>query len=538
MREAEPEPPEHRIAARAVDGNGEFYDVTTGARYVPRGMNYNRWITPSGGGVYDDVLTVEHYDPATVTADLVEMRALGFNTLRVLIDTCHPNSGCTGTGPGSPHVNEAYLDNLAHFLALAADHDMVVLVGSNTLPDDSWWLNETARVATPDFSGAANEFLNPAAVPVYADYWRQLVQGLVDRGATANVLGYELRQEHHFWSTDAPLALDEGLVTTANGATYDMSDQADKDQMIDEGLVYWADTLRTEIRSIDPTALVTVGFFTPNYPHQVQGPDEPRVVRTHHFLRESSMDFMDLHHYPGNGVNDSDIWENFGIEGAEHMPIILGEYGAIRHWYPDEATGSAAVMAVEVNACRAGFDGYIFWAWRGDLNTGEYYATDGEHELAEVVAPVNRPDPCEFGEFAFIEFNAATTATATASSAVDGFGPERVRDSGPQHWNAAGRAPQWVNLALAAPTTVLRVELVVAQDPPGPSVHELWVQSAGGDFERVAVFDGTTADNDVLVFTPDAPMTAVEAVRVVTTSLPGLDPAWREIYVYSTEPPA
>ena len=94
-----------------------------------------------------------------------------------------------------------------------------------------------------------------------------------------------------------------------------MSSTEDKNLMVDEGLVYWADTIRVAIRDIDPTALVTVGFFTPNEPNPVNGPDETRLVRTAYFLRNSAVDFVDLHHYRGNGVDDADIWENFGIDG-------------------------------------------------------------------------------------------------------------------------------------------------------------------------------------------------------------------------------
>ena len=30
---------------------------------------------------------------------------------------------------------------------------------------------------------------------------------------------------------------------------------------MDDGLVYWADTVRAAIRAVDPTALVSLGFF-------------------------------------------------------------------------------------------------------------------------------------------------------------------------------------------------------------------------------------------------------------------------------------
>jgi hypothetical protein len=78
---------------------------------------------------------------------------------------------------------------------------------------------------------------------------------------------------------------------------------------------------------------VTVGFFVPNRQIQIMDPTDTRLVRTAYFLRNSNADFVDLHHYSGNGVDDADIWENFGIDGVEDKPIVLGEYGAYRHWW-------------------------------------------------------------------------------------------------------------------------------------------------------------------------------------------------------------
>lgn len=523
---------------RTVDGNAEFYDIHTGDRFVPRGMNYNRFVTPINGAIADDFLTVDHYDPETVARDFAEMSAMGFNTVRVLIETCHPSSGCMGTGPSGRFVNPAYLDNLTDFLRIAKEKGLVVVVASNTFPDDSWWVNETARLQDAQFESANNEFLNPRAVPHYVDYWRQIVQGLVDRSAPLDaVLGYQLRQEHHFHINYAPLNLTEGLVTTANGNTYDMADQAAKDRMIDEGLVYWADLLREEIRSVDPTALVTVGFFTPNTPHMVNGPDETRLVRTSYFIRNSEIDFVDLHHYPGNGVDDDHIWENFDIFDFTEKPMILGEFGAIQGWWPDAAAGAAGVMALEVEACRTGFDGFLVWAWRGDLSDDIFWAADGDREIAQVVSPNARPDPCEFGDFDFILFNRAGEATVTASSEVAGFEASNVTDGSSEHWNAASGSPQQIELSFESPVTLTKIDLIVAQSPAGRSVHELWVRRAGGDIERLQVFDGVTDDSDVLTYEPEEALVDVDLVRLVTTSLGDLAPAWREILLYSSSPP-
>jgi hypothetical protein len=519
-----------------VDSVAEFYDTVTGEKFVPRGMNYNRFLRSAGGIVNDLLLSTTRYDPAIIEADFAAMRALGFNVIRIMLETCgvHTN-GCITDAGG--RLNPVFFANLADFLERAKAHGLYVMVASNTLPDDGYWINATARLQDQQFESANNEFLNPAAVPLYVDYWESVIGAIIDSGAPLDAIwAYELRQEHHFHLNYAPLNLESGLVTTANGSTYDMSSPDEKRRMIDEGLVHWADTLRTAIQNLDPTALVTIGFFVPNEPHPVRG-DDPRLVRTEYFLQNSPVDFVDLHHYAGNGVDDDQIWENFGLTGVDNIPIVLGEQGAIGNWYSSEDRAAAAVMGLEVASCRVGFDGWLVWGWRGDELRDIWWASEGEGMIARVVAPIERPDPCQYGEFDFIRFNVAPQATITASSAVDGLPAQNVVDGTPNHWNAASFSPQWVELSLAFPTNVHAIVLTVAQDPPGASTHQIWARQVGGELTLVHTFDGTTAEGDILTFKPEEPLMNIELVRVVTTKLVNLWPAWHEIEILTAAPP-
>ncbi len=529
--------PAHIVGVRVVDGNGEFYDTLTQDTFTPRGVNFNFWVADAGGGISDALLSEQYWDEARVNHDLGEVEALGFNTVRIMIDVANPAYGAIDTGESGRELNGAFLDNLASFLGLAKSHGLRVFVASNTLPDGSWWINQTASHETPQFQGAANEFFTPVGVDTYVDYWGKVVQGLADRhAATDTILGYELRQEYHVYANQPPFSLDAGVVTAANGKSYDMASQDDKDLLYDEGTAYWEDQIRTRIREVDPTALVTVGFFTPNAPHKVMPPDDARLVQTRYFIEHSSADFIDIHHYPGNGVDDNDIWENFSFASNPKMPVLLGEYGAIKEWWSSESAGAAAAMSMEVGACRAGIDGYLLWAWRGDALQDIYWASEGEGLVGQAIAPVNRPDPCEYGDFDFITYNAALTAKAKATSSVGGLGPSNINDGTNSYWNASGGAPQAVTLDLSAPRTISRFELVVAQDPPGRSVHELWVQVEGGKLKRVHTFDGKTSEGDVLAWEPAEPILGVTRVKVVTTYVGDLWPAWHEVVLVSPDP--
>ena len=529
--------PTHRIQVRVVDGVGEFYDTVTGEKFVPRGMNYNRFLRSTSGPIYDSVLSTVHYNPEVIETDFAAMRALGFNVVRIMLETCGVYiDGCVTNASG--RLNPAYFANLADFLERAKQHGLYVMIASNTLPDDGYWINATASLQSAQFESANNEFLNPLAVPIYVEYWESLVRAIIGSGAPLDAIwGYELRQEHHFHLDYAPLNLNTGLVTTANGSTYDMADLDEKNRMVDEGLVYWADTIRASILDLDPTALVTVGFFVPNEPYPVRGNDT-RLVRTAYFIRNSSMDFIDFHHYAGNGVDDNQIWENFGLIGVDDVPIVLGEHGGIYNWYSTEDRAASSIMKLEVDSCRVGFDGWLVWAWRGDESRDIWWASEGEGMIAKVIAPLERPDPCEYGEFEFIRYNVATQASITGSSAVDGFPASNIIDETPNHWNASDVPPQWVQLELEVPADVESIVLIVAQDPPGPSTHQLWVRQVGGELTLLHTFDGTTNEGDILTYRPNEPLIGVDLVKVITTRLANnLWPAWHEIEILTASPP-
>jgi hypothetical protein len=129
------------------------------------------------------------------------------------------------------------------------------------------------------------------------------------------------------------------------------------------------------------------------------------------------------------------------------------------------------------------------------------------------------------------ERNVARDARVHASSELTDYRATNAIDGSPAHWQAAGHAPQWIELELERPTRIARIVLRVAQDAEVPSVHELWLRRAGAEVERVAVFDGVTGDGHELTYEPADPIEDVDLVRVVTVSLEDLFPAWREIEV-------
>jgi hypothetical protein len=519
----------HRIAIRNVGGAAEFYDTITSDRFVPRGNNYNileEANDPVNGLVAVDVtLSTDYYDPDRIEADLARMEAWGYNIVRIMPETCGATGCVTGLSGG---VRGEYVDNLVDFIRRAKAHGIYTWIASNTLPDAGKYISAAHRADNAQFASANTEFLHPAGISAYRDYFTDLITSMIERGAPFDyVFGYTLRQEHSFDSAAPPLSLTSGVVTTANGVGYDMADPDEHLRMVDEGLRYWITEIRDAIRELDPTALVSVGFFAPNEPNKFRSDDDTRLVRAVAAL-DSDADFLDFHVYPTppDALLKQHV-ENYQMVGRDEIPIIMGELAAFT-WYTSEAAAAKALHDLQVESCEAGFDGWLVWSWDIPAQPDIWHATTGEGLIGEVLSPAARPDPCAPGSFEFFEASLTVGATVTASRSLPDQPPEAAIDGGSAQWGAGEGPPQYIEITLAEPSRVDEIRLTVGQYPAGTTRHELWVKTTGESLALLRVFEGSTAEDDILVFAPDTPLEDVEVVRVVTTASPSWV-AWKEI---------
>jgi hypothetical protein len=532
-----PIPVEHRIGVRTGSSGLEFFDRVTGERFVPRGADYVHWVSrpsPGRGDIWVDALFNTSFGELDqAEAELQQMAALGFNTVRMWKNACWGEvGGCIGNPAGG--LSDAYLDNMAEFLRLAKQNGIYVVFTDDWVPDDGGYSQELGRAAYVGYNGV---YLTDHGINAERSYWEDLIQGLIERGAPLDaVLAYELKNEAFYEADSPPLSQTSGTVTTANGSSYDMADPGSQVQMMEEGWLYWIEQLRNSILAVDPTALVTMGFFVQQEPNPVREGDL-RLVYLDRVVRESQLDFIDIHAYPGYDLSMKEHVENFALVGAGDKLILMGEFGADKHNYATAERGAAALQAWQVESCNYGIDGWLFWTWGVNPQDEFWNAYEDDGVVATVLAPVNRPDPCAYGDFDFIRFNAASRAVITASSYALGYPPEQAADGSMDYWNSSAGAPQWIQFSLAAPTDVESIVLTVAQDPPGRSVHQLWVRQVGEPIALVHTFDGVTGEGDVLTYTPEEPLIGVDLVRVVTTYVLDLWPAWHEVEILTSTPP-
>ena len=524
-------PPQHRIGVRVVDGRGEFYDHLTDERFVVRGANYI-FVRDAVGNWVSEPLDTGHYDRALLRSDFATLAGAGFTTVRMFIDPCGSPPGCI-TRPGFDGLDPVYLDNLADALDAAAETGLFLLLTSNDIPDDGGYGALANSEASDTFAGYRNaHYLTASGHAAAVAYWDDLMAGLVSRNARFDhVLGWSLLNEQWLFALEPPLSLTAGAVTTADGATYDMADPAQKQAMVASNLRRYAGAVRDTIVANDPTALVTMGFFAPQFPNATGIGGDWFVDTVGLVDGGAPFDFYDFHAYPGEDISLAQIAENFGMPTLDEIPVVMGEYGAFNHRFPDLRTAARAVTNWQAESCDLGFDGWLYWSYRADPGVGDaswdLLAEDGF--LLDLLSPVAHPDPCVAA--AVPTSNLAFGAAVTASSQLAGEEAALVVDEDPTtQWGAGAFPVQWLEVDLGAEHTVTAIRLLVAQFPEGTTIHRVLVGAAPGALSEVHRFEGTTAADDLLEFLPDEPLTGVRIVRIETTSSPSWV-AWREVEV-------
>jgi F5/8 type C domain-containing protein/cellulase (glycosyl hydrolase family 5) len=527
-----PPPPEHRIGVRPTGATSELYDRVTGRTFVPRGNNYVR-LGPQQyydgrTFTYHSTFNVGVYDGARAESALRRMRTDGYNVVRVFL-----NGLCRNACLGDPDhdIRAAYLDNVADFLRRAKANDMLVVLTQDWLPVQTSYDRLLAGEPRTWVDSWSVDFLTNGGVRANAQFFRDLATALIRQGApTDDVLAYELRNELNFDGANKPFTLTSGLAPMPNGRTYDLSSPTQKDKLLDDGLVYWIGQVRDALRAVDPTALVTVGFFEPQEPNPSRRGD-PRVIRTRAAIRESSMDFVDVHPYPGGELTLPQYMENFGIDGTEAKPIVIGEMGAAKFAYPRLDEAVYPLLAWQHDSCAYGIDGWLTWTWDTDEQPELWNALSGGGVIERALAPSLRPDPCALASG---PRNIALGKPATASRSEPGSPPSLAVDGlANSAWISGAFPPQWLQVDLGSPQEISRVRLLVTQSPDGYTAHRIWGRASLAEPEQLLhEFAGITHSGDTLEFAPSTAWHDIRFVRVETVTSPSWV-GWSELEVIS-----
>jgi hypothetical protein len=510
-----------RIAIRTVDGVAEFYQVNSGERFLPIGVNYVDFYL-NGRGEYNDSFMATHiYDPDRVRKAFQVLKSHGYNTVRIFFDTCGYGANCIGNAQ-SPGLNSGYLDNMVDVMHIAGEEGIYILFTANSVPESGgYWEYFDRQVHQEDVREGFSEYnnsdwLHPAGVEFKRRFWHDLMNGMVERDAPFEVmLGWQLTNEYWLFKNYPPLNLDSGLITPANEQTYDLSVPGEKEQMIADSTLFFMEEIVAIIKSYDPEALTTMGFFAPQYPNPT-GIGGDWYVDTAPLIDEAAIDFWDMHAYFDTDLNIQQQTENFGIVGYTAKPVLLGETAAGHALVPSAATALTIGANWLHEACLLGWDGWLYWGfypWPEDMEGPPWTLLEEDNLLLEALAPNNWPEPCEAPPtfaIASVSYQRPVRYSAQLSNE-----PARgVVDGTPLIWNSGDYPPQWVEVTLDEGVPVQQVSVITAMWPASQVRFQVSAQLADGKQVVIAHYDRYTAINTLSKFELPQALEDVTAVRV------------------------
>ncbi len=525
-----------RIAIRVVDGVGEFYNTGTGEKFVPRGVNYVDFQPNPLGGYEDRVFATNTYDAARVREAFRKLASNGYNTARIFVDTCGAQPECIAKYSGIG-LNGAYLDNVVEVMQIAGEEGIWLVLTANSLPDTGGYWQKFDGFFDRGHEGFTRrenaDWLHTGGVEAKAVFWDDLLSGLKDRGAPFEVLlGWQLTNEFWLFKDFPPLSLTSGAVDTANGETYDMADPEQKRQMVIDGVLYFIDRIREVIDQYDPDTLVTMGFFTPQFPHQTYiGGDW--YVDTAPLLTTANLDYFDFHAYYDTDLTVPEHAENFGMPGFEEKPILMGETGSGKATVPSARAAVGRGYRFMAESCGAGWDGWLNWGyyvWPEDQPGPAWAFLDADELLLRAFSPLQQPDPCVVPADAPVDLTSGIVPRASRSE------PSRPTtnavDDSLEGWGSGDDAPQWIEVTFTEPSTVVEIGLGIDQWPSGISHHRVWLSLADGRKVLVADIERFTAFEMLLRTEFEPGLYDVTSIRVETLASTSWV-SWREIEVIS-----
>ena len=440
-----------------MGGSGELYLTGNGTTFVSRGAVYERL----DGGGQPVTFDVGLYDAAAADAALADLDLHGYNTVRVFV------GGASLADVSAPDdLSGAYVGNVVDFLGKARARGIQVILVAEGVPPGTSYAAQVAGGATAELAGENAQYLTSAGVSANAAFWAALAGRLTAQPVLREtILSYELRREAYFRSDQAPLTLASGTVTPANGQSYDLAVPAERQALMDDGLVHWADSVRAAIRAVDPTALVSLGFLWPQGPNPARIGD-PRVSRMRAVLDDSQVDFVSPRVVPGLELTLPQYVENYELPATTAKPVLMAELGAPTASSPTAAVAAETLQSWQADSCAAGFDGWLLWTWDTDgERAGEPPMWDGQDAgglLERALAPTIRTDPCA-------PTNVALGKPVTASSVAPGrAGRARCRRARRNALELHGAARRMDRDRPRSPVRHLAASARRRPDPAGP----------------------------------------------------------------------
>ena len=218
----------------------------------------------------------------------------------------------------------------------------------------------------------------------------------------SGIFSIELQNEFAVYGDQWPFNQTSGMVTTANGKSYDMGDADSRELCYKEGITYYINQVYSAIKSVDMDVLVNEGTFTRNivgnnhvYGMQGMNSGDIRLPATFDIYLNTNIDFLDVHIYYANtngntvfnSFADDLTYMNFYTDEVQELlkkkPLFMGEFGPNARVFPTEEAAREVWTETVRLATESGFKGFAVWTLESHNQTEcwNILADDGKFDL-------------------------------------------------------------------------------------------------------------------------------------------------------------
>jgi hypothetical protein len=362
--------------------------------------------------VYHATFSPLHFNSTKYNQVMSHMQSQGYNFVRVFIDGGSNDRFDGVNGDGSTPLGNKYMDNVADFLRIAAQHKIYTMITFERLPSNHYFNNLVGpKPEWVDDNANNADILAPGFVRAWTVFTAMFAEALKKRlnNDTSAIFAYSIQNEANVVDNALPFSSRNLNITTADGLSYSMADPASRQQCVDANAVNWANQCVKAISSVDPDVMVTLGVFTfnavgkpgPNgiLPH---GIDHRHPFRPFSLTKYSNLHYLDIHIYPLASMNDrwnfdidlqSSEWNNVQFN---RMPIFMAEFGAFKHIFPSIQQAASQLVKLQQLSCPKNMSGWAVWTY-DTWEQGHFLWTmvDSNDTIGSALSPVYRPNPCK-----------------------------------------------------------------------------------------------------------------------------------------------
>jgi len=385
--------------------NGRFIEKQTGKEFRPRGFNYIRLAqSPKGAApaIWHSTFAPGHYDALRAEAMFADLESHGFNIVRVFID--HRAGNGIVESIQSTDFSPKYMGNLLDFLQRARKHRIYVVPALGWFPNCRKY-NQIVGQKPKNIWNRNSVYLNQGHIDAKARYLADFVLAVknYDADLLTTLFAIELENESHLTATAPPFSQTTGTFTAADGRTYDLASPESLQQLADDNVNRWADTCVEAVRKVDPEIMVSTSVFTFAAVGR-SGPGKFRHDRTKDkrfparplALARTRLSYLDIHFYHSSPQSlDTDLKsiEFDKVKAAcrqRGMPLIVGEFGAIKHWIKDLSYAVTAMQQDLGRFYQLGFLGYMYWTYDCDEQEMIWNAKSGQGQIFNALVNMHR----------------------------------------------------------------------------------------------------------------------------------------------------